>query len=365
MGLPVKLNPYEEVLMDALPDGEAADALRASGLPHRRVEAWKWSDLRTVLSRLPAKTGAMVVKTPREADPGVLAVTEPVTLPARLSGLLGGPAGMFVLKGGERFTLDVSASEGASHRALVIEVPAGVSAVLHERYALEAGAFANIALDIRLGEGARLTRIIEQDAAPEAVLVVTGNVTLARNADYAQTTLGLGAKLARIETHLTHPGHGARVRLDSAYLLGEGLHLDQTSIVRHTGPNGVTEELSKGAVMPGGRGVFQGKIHVERAAQKTDARMNHRGLLLGDRAEIDAKPELEIYADDVACAHGNALGELDAEALFYMRQRGIPEVPARALLTESFLAEPLERIEDEVLRDGLLSRLRAALEAMR
>ena len=143
--------------------------------------------------------------------------------------------------------------------------------------------------------------------------------------------------------------------------------VDAETVVIGLSSSGKTEpviEGLKGAAARGGRGVFQGKIHVERAAQKTDAKMNHRGLLLDGRSEIDAKPELEIYADDVVCAHGNALGAMDAAALFYMRQRGLSEAGARALLTQSFLAEPLERLSDETVRDALMARLQTALEGV-
>jgi Fe-S cluster assembly protein SufD len=101
-----------------------------------------------------------------------------------------------------------------------------------------------------------------------------------------------------------------------------------------------------------GRGVFQGRIEVARGSDRTEARMGHHALVLSDRAEIDAKPELEIYADDVICSHGNSIGALDDEALFYARQRGIPESEARAMLTEAFLVEVVDRIENEVAREA-------------
>ena len=136
---------------------------------------------------------------------------------------------------------------------------------------------------------------------------------------------------------------------------------DLTTVVRHGGLNGITSQLTKGVVRDTARGVFQGKIIVERGADGTDARMGHHALILGERAEIDAKPELEIYADDVQCAHGNTVGNLDESALFYMQQRGIPAEEARALLTQAFLIEVVDRIEHEgareVVREWLTARL--------
>ena len=109
------------------------------------------------------------------------------------------------------------------------------------------------------------------------------------------------------------------------------------------------------------RGVFQGKFHVRRPAQHTDAEMRHDAIMLSDTSEIRSKPELEIYADDVACAHGNTIGALDESALFYMRQRGIPLSQARALLTEAFLASVFDTLEDEVMRESLIEKLRGWL----
>lgn len=363
MTVPVKLSTFEQALVDALPSGELKVLLEAQGLPHRRVEEWKWTDLRTVLSRFAPEAGELALDASREPDAVAELSREPGMILPRLAAALGGDCAVFNLTAGERLSLDYTA-QGNGHRIVAINVPAGVSATVHEIYRGEEGSFANLAVNIVLGEGAKLTRVIEQREAPEAALVVTSGLSVAKDAQLAQTTLGFGAKLARLETHIRHAGEGASVQLDGAYLLGAGLHLDQTSIVRHGGPHGVTNELFKGAAAKGGKGVFQGKIHVDQLAQKTDAQMQHRGLLLDEGAEIDAKPELEIYADDVVCAHGNAFGAIDEDALFYMRQRGLSEASARALLTESFLAEPLDRLNDEELREVLQLQLTAKLEAL-
>lgn len=363
MTAPVKLSDFEAGLVEALPAGALKTLLESQGLPHRRVEAWKWTDLKTVLSRFSFAPGAVELDASRQPDAVAELEREPGLIMPRLAAALGGDCAVFELDEGERLTLDFT-GEGAGHRILAVTVPDGVSATLHEIYRAEAGALANIAINIVLGQGASLIRVIEQREAPGAALIVTSGVSLGAGSALKQTTLGFGAKLARLETHVAHAGHGAHLSMNGAYVLGPGLHLDQTSLVRHAGPDGSTQELFKGAAAKGGRGVFQGKIHVEKPAQKTDAQMQHRGLLLDEGAEIDAKPELEIYADDVVCAHGNAFGAIDEDALFYMRQRGLPEAAARALLTESFLAEPIDRLEDEELREVLQVQLRAALEGL-
>ena len=187
--------------------------------------------------------------------------------------------------------------------------------------------------------------------APDAVQVARCDVFLAPGARFSQTVIAAGARRQRIETHVTHPGGGAAVRLDGVYLVGGRRHADITTVVTHTGAEGTTDQLTKGVVSDQGRAVFQGRITVSPGADKTDARMGHHALVLSDRAEVDAKPELEIFADDVACAHGNTVGALDQEALFYAEQRGIPEPEARAMLTEAFVGEVTDRIQHEGARD--------------
>ena len=123
-------------------------------------------------------------------------------------------------------------------------------------------------------------------------------------------------------------------------------------------PDCTIRQSVKGVVTDQSRGVFQGKFHVHKDAQLTDAEMRHDALMLSDRAEVRAKPELEIYADDVACAHGNTIGALDESALFYMRQRGIPVAQARAMLTEAFLAEVFDELDDEDMRETILGKVR-------
>lgn len=365
MSAAVKLTDMETALIGQLPEDAPLRALLSEqGLPNRRVEEWKWTDLRTVVGKLPAEPGVLTFTISREPDAWAEQDEEPGLLMPRLASALGEDIQVYTLEDGERLELGVEATKGFAHQQVLVLVPEGVKAELIESYAVEADGFANLTLVIVVMPGAELDRIIEQDASPDGALVVTSLIDLAPGATLNQTTLGFGAKLARLETHVNHAGDGAELQLNGSYVLGEGLHLDQTSVVRHAGPNGATSELFKGAAAKGGKGVFQGKIHVEQAAQKTDAQMQHRGLLLDDKAEIDAKPELEIYADDVVCAHGNAFGALDEDALFYMRQRGLPDVKARALLTQSFLAEPIERIRDDDDRERLMTRLMAALEAL-
>lgn len=331
-----------------------ASALRArdvAELPSKRDEDWRWTDLRGLLRVLPEASPAFN----DVLAPGPFAGLGEAEV-ALVNGRLRGDASVLTLAAGERRTVRlrfVSASDAASHEARVaVEVGEGASLTLLESYEGAARDYVAAAgLDISLGAGARLERIVIAADGEGAVAVSTAEVTLAPKADYAQTLLTTGAKRQRLETRLTHPGADASVRLDSVYLLAGAHHADLTTVVTHAGPHGTTNQLTKGVVRDQARGVFQGKIVVAEGADGTDARMGHHALILSDRAEVDAKPELEIYADDVQCAHGNTVGALDDEALFYARQRGIPELEARALLTEAFIGEVVDRIAHEGARE--------------
>ncbi|RKR03040.1 SufB/SufD family protein [Maricaulis maris] len=341
MSLTLSHIPAEQALIDAL-DGatgwraQLRETTRKDGLPTRRHELWKWSDLRRAANDVTG-VGALTVS-------GLDALAQ--------------------LADGDRIELAVRASAGASAGDAELVVPGGTSVTLVERLHGEAGALGNWHLNVRIEAGGRLDRIVVADHHESAVFIGSAEITLDEGATLNQTLIDSGAKLSRNETHIAHPGQGASVELGGAYILAAGRHADTTTVVHHTGPGGITTQLVKGAVASGGQGVFQGKFIVDRAAQQTDARMTHRALMLGEKAEIDAKPELEIYADDVQCAHGNALGTLDETALFYMRQRGLPEAKARALLIESYLAEPLDMVRDEALRDELKVWLRTRLGAL-
>lgn len=335
------------------------DLKDVSSFPTRRVEAWKYTDLSRVLRETPPVSPQAGI-----APGGPFAVLGGDER-AVVNGHCDGFAGIVAEGPGEhvarlRF---VSTANGAGHQVTVaVEVGAGASLLLLESYEGQASAYvSNVALRIRLGAGARLVRVVIEDDADDAVSISTAEVSMGEGAHFSQTVLTTGAKLQRHETRLAHPGEGAGVRIDGLYLLDGARHADLTTVVRHGGLNGVTSQLTKGVVRDTARGVFQGKIVVERGADGTDARMGHHALILGERAEVDAKPELEIYADDVQCAHGNTVGNLDEAALFYMQQRGLPLDEARALLTQAFLIEVVDRIEHdgarEVVREWLTARL--------
>ncbi|MGF1463336.1 MAG: Fe-S cluster assembly protein SufD [Maricaulaceae bacterium] len=382
---------------DAPARAQAAQAFRAAGLPHRRVEAWKWTDLRrtlkTSLERAARPAERLTAGAPILDNADALGWTNGVRNQTQLSAALSlslepspalddrvmerPAAALAVALAEERVSLSVEAGAearltlrhaahgpGVSAEHLALHLAAGARLTLVEVYdGASAGAFANTLVELTLEPGARLDRVVVLDDA-DGVRAATTLARVAQDAAFTQTVITGGAQLSRFETVVDVNGEGALVSLDGAYALGSGRHADLTTHVRHAAPHAQTQELFKGVVAKGGRAVFQGKILVDSIAQKTDARMGHHALLLEEGAEVDAKPELEIYADDVACAHGNTAGALDEDALFYLRQRGVPAAEARALLTRAFLAEALERIADEPLREAMTDRLIQALEAL-
>ena len=167
---------------------------------------------------------------------------------------------------------------------------------------------------------------------------------------FCAVTFVTGGNLARHETHIRLLGEGARADVHGA-ILGHGtMHADMTSQLHHETANTDSLTTLHAVLDDAAQGVFQGKVVVARDAQHVDAQQQSRAMMLSERAHMSAKPELEIYADDVACAHGAALGELDADALFFLRSRGIDEAAARHMLISGFLAAPLAHIENEDLR---------------
>jgi Fe-S cluster assembly protein SufD len=346
-------------LASALKTGDVTE------LPSRRDEDWRWTDLRGLIRTVPAPSppGDAAALTPGPFDD--LATETIVFLNGRrLSGV-----GPIVIAAGASQTIALrfinQANGTAHHSALSIVVETGAVLTLLETHEGAGAAYvADVELDIRLAEGARLQRIALIDEADDAIAVATAEVELGSRADFAQTALTRGAKRQRFETQLRH-GAAAQTRLDGVYLLDGERRCDLTSEVIHSHLGATTQQLTKGCVRGQARGVFQGRIIVNRGADGTDARMGHHALVLSERAEVDAKPELEIYADDVSCSHGNTVGALDEEALFYMAQRGLPGPEARALLTEAFVGEVVDRIEHDGARDvaraWVAERLRGAL----
>ncbi len=315
-------------------------------LPGKRDEDWRWTDLRGLIRKLPPPSelfGADVGEGPFDT----LAKDRRVIVNGR------GADPIEIARGSTAVVATRFVSRGAGVHVARLDIIVGADATLRllESYESDGGSVSQAVLTITLGKGATVERVVLAQDDAEAISISQAKVTLAARARFGQTVIASGARRQRLETQVQHPGGHAELRLDGVYLLADKRHSDQTTVVTHEGTDGATAQLTKGVVRDQARGIFQGRIVVERGADRTDARMGHHALILSDRAEVDAKPELEIYADDVACAHGNTVGALDEDALFYARQRGMPELEARAMLTEAFIGEVIDRIEHEAARD--------------
>lgn len=196
-----------------------------------------------------------------------------------------------------------------------------------------------------------------QDEAFKAVHIGLNYVRVKAGAKYKSFCLQKGADLGRNETKAELLQEGAEAEMDAAYIMNGWATLDTTTDVEHIAPKTRSSQLVKGVVGGEARGVFQGKIRIVKDAQETEGRQLHRALLLSDTAEIDVKPELEIFADNVKCSHGAACGELDPNQLFYMRSRGIGEEEARQILIDAYLQETINLIDNEEVREWMRSNV--------
>lgn len=245
------------------------------------------------------------------------------------------------------------------HPRLAIDVGANAEAVVIERHlGPENGAYlANHASDLRIGENGRLVHVKFQREGGEARHLATHRARIATHGLYDNFVLTLGAGLSRNEVAARLEGEEAEVRLNGAYSLDARQHADHTSKIDHLAEGTRSRQVYAGAIGGNARGVFQGHIVVDRVAQRTDGHQLNRALLLSDGAEIDSKPILEIYADDVKCSHGATTGDIDPDQLFYLRARGVPAEDARRLVVRGFLAEAAEGLGHEAARAAVLAAL--------
>lgn len=217
--------------------------------------------------------------------------------------------------------------------------------------------FNNIVNEFYLSPHSHINHYKFQNEAFKAVHIALNYSRVKEGGEYKSFCLQKGADLGRNETKVDLLHSGARAQIDAAYIMNGWATLDTTTDVEHLASNTVSEQLIKGVVGGEARGVFQGKIRIAKDAQETEGHQLHRALLLSDTAEIDVKPELEIFADNVKCSHGAACGELDPEQLFYMRSRGISEEDARQILIDAYLLEVINRVDNPEIREWMRSHV--------
>ncbi len=261
-------------------------------------------------------------------------------------------------------TWGADADAAIAHAARVtVTLERGAEATVIESHVTASGmGFSVPSLGVSLGDNARLglyTALLEHAGSAQIALVDIG---IARSAVLDAFILSVGGGLARREVRLSMAGEHGEASLSGAYFGSGDALIDTTTLVTHSATNATSRQFFRGVLDDHARGVFQGKVLVREGAQGTDGQQHHKAMLLSPHAEVDAKPELEIYADDVQCAHGATVGALDRDQLFYMRARGISEIQARSLLTQSFLVEAVDTIARPAIRDVFQATLAARLE---
>lgn len=401
----------------------AGRAFVESGLPHRRVEEWKYTDLRALmrdvapLAPLPGKNAIEQAKK-HDPFPGIgarrLALVNGAFV-SELSDLAGIEKGLTIaplakaLAEGNKLTQRIGELRPDTHDAalslntaflndgVLIEIADGTKLAkpiyivnfhsgsapssTYARSLIVAGkdsqatvieSFAgpdsvayqtSSAMELHVGDKASFDLIRLQAEGNAALHLSTLLAKIGSDAKFALHPVAQGAAVSRYSVTLRFAGKNIEARFAGATLLRGKQHADTTMVIDHMMPHGTSRELMKSALDGESRGVFQGRINVRHGAQKTDARMATHALMLTDTAESDNKPELEIFADDVQCGHGATSGAIDENLLFYFLARGIPRKEAEALLIQSFVAEPLEMIAHEGARTAMLGRVEAWLRA--
>ncbi len=401
--------PAESVLIDSfadrmgdLPgDGEvviardaALEALKAHGLPSRRIESWHYTDFRTLLKgvaafdpaagtqALPALIAGSAVVAVSNGAALAARAPEGVTLtPVREALADGSLASQLIARGFDDTIGQINAAyasdgwmvsiedemeleapleiqniqkSGQGHTRFPVRIGSGVKGAIVERQSGGEGAdaFSTCVSHVSVGDNAEIVWIILRDFG-DATQLAQFNATIGKGTKLTLYIVNAGGKLVRQEVHVNVNGEDSDFELRGLNLLADDSHTDITMTVGHVVENTRSIEIVRNVVKDRARGVFQGMIRVAQIAQKTDARMACNTLLLSDEGEFDAKPELEIFADDVACGHGATVAELSRDYLFYLMARGIPENEARGLLIKAFIAEIIEELEDENLVEAL------------
>ncbi len=370
-------------------------ALKAEGLPTRRIESWHYTDLRALLRTVPAFDPAAFAQgiEPLAAGSSVVRVLNgkadisgaPEGIHIRRYGesLLEGVAaadlvergtddaigrinGAFVRDGFEieipadtvleqPLELQLVQSSGQSHSRFPVTFGTNSKAVVIERHLSvnDAPSLVSVVSDLIVDDGAEITWIILQQQGSADSHLGQVNFDLGADAKLRIFVVNAGGKLVRQEIHGVTTGEGADFQLRGINLLGDESQTDVTFTLGHDVPNTTSTEIIRNVVLNRAKGVFQGQIRVAPDAQKTDARMACNTLLLSDDADFSAKPELEIFADDVQCGHGATVIDLNPTHLYYLQARGIPEAKARTMLVNAFVDEIVEELEDEAIIEPL------------
>jgi Fe-S cluster assembly protein SufD len=395
---------------------QAFDAYQRAGLPHRRMEDWKYTDLRMLMREvLPlaaapdatalARAGAALklhaiegarrlvlvdgvfaptlseladpeqglgIRTLREVlETGDAALHVQLPVPDNSDAMVALNSAMMT----DGLVIEVADGAALTRPLHVVHIAGGAtpaamftrsmlrlgdaaSATLVESYIAAEGAKAyqvHDSLLLGIGDGARLDHVRLVEDGREAFNISSSVVRLGAKAHFNTFGMTSGSHVSRYQAVIAFAGEDSRVETNGVNLLNGRQHADSTLFLDHAVPNCASREIFRAVVDDRGHSVFQGRIIVRPKAQKTDAKMMTRALLLSDEAEADNKPELEIFADDVTCGHGATTGALDDSLLFYLRARGLSEKQAQALLIQAFVGEAIEQIASDALRELAIS----------
>lgn len=389
---------------------EAFERFIALGLPHRRMEDWRWTDLRQLIgaayppiiasrpqalgksdlarspffsnirarlvlvdglyaseySTLPASGEIEIASLSGDWPPWLAAAFSGTSAPAddpilaMNTAFMAGGIGIRIAKSAtveaplEIVSIVTEGEPRTLADRIIVVVEEGASASIVETHLGAPGAYVNSAVtEAFLGPNARLDRVKLQLEGSNAIHLANFQARLADGSILRDCTVNTGAAVVRQQGFVTFEGQHADAKMAGAYLLRGKQHCDTRLVIDHRVPHCISREVFKCVLDDEARGIFQGKVIVQRGAQKTDGKQSSHGLLLAPTAEFDAKPELEIYADDVACGHGATAGDLEEDFVFYLRSRGIPLAEARALLVAAFAAEAFEDVAHDQIRDRL------------
>jgi Fe-S cluster assembly protein SufD len=402
---------------------QAFEAYERAGLPYRRIEDWKYTDLRVLMrevkplattpdaaafkrakaalkpvaitgatklvlvdgvfaAELSGKAAAGVsVKTLREvleneANPaaGDLLQTLSADAVISLNAAMATDGFVVLVADGVQLSAPIqiihvaTAAAASAFTRSHVKIGKGARATIVENFVAAGGASAyqvNDAVILWIGDNADVAHLRLMDDAPDAVNISSGIVTVGAHTKLNFFNMTTGAAVSRLQGFITMAGEGSELSVNGVNLLKKTEHGDTTLIIDHAVPNCTSREVFRAVVDDRAHSVFQGRIIVRPGAQKTDGKMMTRALLLSDDAEADNKPELEIFADDVTCGHGATAGALDESLLFYLRARGLPEKDAQALLIQAFVGEAIEQIADDGLREHVMAQAVNWLEARR
>ncbi|MGC2780426.1 MAG: Fe-S cluster assembly protein SufD [Bradyrhizobium sp.] len=402
---------------------EAFAAFERTGLPHRRIEEWKYTDLRALvrevlplagapdgaalarartatasvaiegaaklvlvdgvvaaeLSDLSALPPGVTVRTLRavldeqsnEAR-GDLLLTNPADPMLSLNAALATDGVIVTVADGVQLSSPLqlihvaAAANSARYSRSHVRIGKGARATLVENSVAAEGASAyqaNDAAVIWVGDEAALSHVRLMRDATDAVNVSSELITVGAKSKLSLFNMTSGGGVSRLQAFITMAGEGSELIVNGVNLLRDKQHGDMTVVVDHAVPGCTSRENFRAVLDDRAHSVFQGRIIVRPGAQQTDGKMMTRALLLSDEAEADSKPELEIFADDVSCGHGATAGALDDSLLFYLRARGLTEAQAQALLIQAFVGEAIEAIEDDGLRERVIAAAQDWLEA--